>query len=205
MNSEQIQSISIYNPQQACVIKKDTDDFGSFSNLSKDFKVRINGILIHSTEALFQACRYPHLVHVQQEILAKKSSKTVIMKNQVFRYLHSREDWEDIKIDVMSWCLKVKLAQNVFALGRLLDKTEDKAIVAHSHNDPFWGTKLEPDGCLKGRNALGKLLMALREDYRQGIDDFREKLAYVEPLNINNFCLLGNPIEPVGRKQIKAA
>lgn len=205
MKTETLQVISVYRPQEGCVFRKVKEEFGGFSNMSNDFKIRVNGILIYNTEALYQACRYPHLVDVQKEILKQKSGMAAKMKSKPYRRLHSRDDWEEVKIDIMGWCLKVKLAQNVFGFGRLLDSTGDKPIVEHSHNDGFWGTTLDQDGTLRGKNVLGKLLMELREEYRQGIDDFRNKLTCVEPLEIDDFLLCGEPILPIGRKVHKAA
>ncbi len=205
MNAEKFQEVSLYNPKNACVFKKVKEEFGGFSNMSNDFRVRVNGLLIYNTEALYQACRYPHLSDVQKIILEQKSGMSAKMKSKSYRKHHSREDWDEVKIEVMRWCINVKLAQNLFPMGRLLDSTGDKAIIEHSHNDQFWGATLDNEGNLQGQNVLGKLLMELRENYRQGIDDFKEKLAYVEPPEIDNFHLLGNPILPVGRKISKVA
>lgn len=127
------------------------------------------------------------------------------MHSKPHRKLDSRPDWEDIKVEVMWWCLRVKLGQNVFAMGKLLESTEDRDIVEHSHIDTFWGTVMAKDGRLCGQNVLGKLLMQLREEYRKGKDNFRETLSYVEPPEIEDFMLLGNPVLPVGRKLAKAA
>lgn len=162
-------------------------------------------MLIHNTEALYQASRYPHLVDVQKKILDQKSGMTAKMKSKPHRLKDSRPDWEDIKVEVMWWCLRAKLGQNVFAMGRLLESTGDRDIVEHSHNDKFWGTVMDKDGKLTGQNVLGKLLMQLREEYWKGKDNFRETLSYVEPPEIEDFMLLGNPVLPVGRKLAKAA
>jgi len=163
MNTENLQMVSVYRPENTCVFKKVKESFGGFSNMSHEFRIRVNGILIYNTEALYQACRYPHLIDVQKEILKQKSGMAAKMKNKTHRKKNSREDWEDIKIEVMRWCLRVKLGQNVFGFGRLLDSTGDKTIIEHSHNDRFWGATLGQDGTLIGQNVLGKLLMGIEE------------------------------------------
>jgi ribA/ribD-fused uncharacterized protein len=205
MMVESFQEISCYNPSDVCAFRKVDEQFGAFSNMSNAFKVRVNGMLIFNTEALYQACRYPHLIEVQKEILNQKSGLAAKMKSKPHRKTRSREDWDAIKVEVMWWCLRAKLGQNVFAMGKLLESTGDMEIVEHSHNDQFWGATLDKDGVLRGQNVLGKLLMRLREEYQNGIDDFRVKLSYVEPPEIENFLLLGNPVLPVGRKLEKAA
>jgi ribA/ribD-fused uncharacterized protein len=201
MNDEK----SIYRPENGCVFRKVKEEFGGLSNMSNDFKIRVNGILIHNSEALYQSCRFPYDVEIQEQILIQKSAMSAKMKSKHYRKEHTREDWDEIRVEVMRWCLRVKLSQNLFGFGRLLESTGDKPIIELSHNDQFWGTTDHQDGTLQGQNVLGKLLMKLREDYRQGLDDFKNKLVFVEPPEIDNFFLLGEPILPVGRKLLKTA
>jgi len=205
MSNENFQSISVYDLADVCSFSKVKEPFGGFSNMSNEFKVRVNGILIHNTEALYQACRFPRQAAVQKEILDQRSGMAAKMKSKHYRPQHSRGDWDEIRIDVMRWCLRVKLGQNVFGLGRLFDSTGDRPIAEQSHRDAFWGAVPDRNGTLKGQNVLGKLLMELRTEYQKGKEDFKKTLMYVEPPEIVDFLLLGDPILPVGRSLPKAA
>lgn len=66
MKSKNLQVVCSYVPESACVFRKVKEEFGGLSNMSNDFKVKVNGMLIYNTEALYQACRYPHLPDVQK-------------------------------------------------------------------------------------------------------------------------------------------
>ena len=94
----------------------------------------------------------------------------------------------------MRWCLRVKLAQHWQNFGNLLLSTGNKPIVEESRKDDFWGAKIRDDQTLVGRNALGRLLMELREELKL---DANETLRFVEPLAIPDFLLMERLIEPV--------
>jgi predicted NAD-dependent protein-ADP-ribosyltransferase YbiA (DUF1768 family) len=59
MNQQQLFKVTTYQMEQCCVFYKVKQAFGGFSNMSNDFQVTINGVLLKNTEALYQACRYP--------------------------------------------------------------------------------------------------------------------------------------------------
>lgn len=106
----------------------------------------------------------------------------------------SRADWDRVRLRIMRWCLRLKLAQNWPAFRQLLFSTGNRAIVEQSGKDPFWGAQPQPDGTLVGENVLGRLLKELREDLQKPTD---ECLKWVEPIPIPDFSLFGEPIQPV--------
>ena len=69
-----------------------------------------------------------------------------------------RDDWEDVKIDVMRKCLKAKFTQHA-KLKNLLLSTGDAVIIEDSPRDDFWGIGKYGTG----KNWLGKLLMETRD------------------------------------------
>ena len=107
---------------------------------------------------------------------------------------HCRTDSEDIRVDVMRFCLHVKLAQHREAFGTLLLSTGTKPIVEESHRTDFWAAKITDADHLEGENKLGILLVALREEFRalKPTDDY-----VVAPLSIPNFTLMGKPVPTV--------
>jgi putative DNA methylase len=173
-----------------CVSFRKTDEsFGGLSNMAPGFPLEVNGIRIRTSEALYQACRFPHLPEVQRLIIGEGSPMTAKMKSKPYR-AQSRADWDVVRVKVMKWCLRVKLAQNWEKFGSLLLATGDKPIVEDSRKDDFWGAK-PLDNVLVGGNVLGRLLMELREQLRGPQSDF---LRRVEPPPIPNFVLYDRPI-----------
>lgn len=187
-----------YVRSEVVVVYKTKEDFGGLSNMASGYPLQINGVRILTTEALYQACRFPHMPEVQREIIGQYSPMTAKMKSKPHRN-DSRPDWNDVRYKVMRWCLRIKLAQNYEEFGRLLLATHDLPIVEQSRKDDYWGAKLadEAGHTLIGQNVLGRLLMELREKLK---GDAEGVLKTVPPLSIPNFLLLGRPIEPVMAK-----
>ncbi|MGY2958183.1 ribA/ribD-fused uncharacterized protein [Pseudomonas sp. TE6349] len=184
-----------YVRSEVVVVFKTKEAFGGLSNMASGYPLQINGIRILTTEALYQACRFPHMPEIQREIIGQHSPMTAKMKSKPYRK-DSRSDWDEVRYKVMRWCLRVKLAQNYAEFGRLLLATHDRPIVEQSRKDDYWGAKLadELGETLTGQNVLGRLLMELREKLKE---DTEERLKSVPPLGIPHFMLLGKPIETV--------
>ena len=68
-----------------------------------------------------------------------------------------RDDWEEIKIDVMKKVLYEKFTQHP-NLMNILKNTNNSIIIEDSPRDSYWGIGFDK----KGKNMLGKLLMELR-------------------------------------------
>lgn len=182
-----------YTRADSIVFLKTKEAYGGLSNMAGGFPLRVNGLRILTSEALYQACRFPHRSDLQRLIIAQRSPMTAKMKSKPHRR-DSRPDWDRVRVGVMRWCLRVKLAQNWGTFSRLLLSTEDLPIVEQSRKDDFWGAKPAEQGTLRGVNALGRLLMELRELVRSGP---QASLLLVEPLRIREFLLAGRPIERV--------
>lgn len=79
---------------------------------------------------------------------------------QLGRKLDLREDWEEVKVDVMRDVLRAKF--EFYPCREMLLETGDQELVEGNHwNDTFWGVCRS-----KGKNTLGKLLMEVREELR---------------------------------------
>ena len=169
---------------------KVTEVFGGLSNMAGGYPLRLNGLTVTSSEALYQACRFPHQPEWQREIINQQSPMAAKMKSKKEgrRKNHSRPDWAKIEIQIMDWVLRVKLAQHYDRLAALLRSTGDRPIVEKSRKDRFWGAVEEQNGMLRGQNQLGRLLMDLREF----VEVMSQKeLSEVPPLTISDFSLLG--------------
>lgn len=181
-----------YNRNECITFRKTKESFGGLSNMAGGYPIVVNGIHIRTSEALYQACRFPHLPDVQKVIISQKSPMTAKMKGKPYRD-RSRSDWDKAKLNIMRWCLRVKLLQNWKEFGQLLLQTEDKPIVEDSRKDNFWGAIPTDPEHLLGINALGRLLMELREILKKQ----PETLTLVRPLEIDNFNLYNQPIETI--------
>lgn len=183
-----------YDRANSVVFLKTDAPFGGLSNMAAGFPLRVNGIRIRTSEALYQACRFPHRPEIQTLIIEQTSPMTAKMKGKPYRH-DSRPDWDQVRVKIMRWCLRVKLAQNWRNFSALLLETGDRSIVEESRKDEFWGAKASADGCtLIGMNVLGRLLMELREAVKM---EDRESLIHVEPLGISDFLLAGRPIDTI--------
>lgn len=186
--------------ENCVVFFKVNEEWGGLSNMSNDFPLRVNGLRICSSEALYQACRFPHQPDWQREILEASHAMQAKMKAKKGgrRKDHSRPDWDEVQVDIMRWCLRVKLAQHLKRFGGLLRWSAPKAIVEQSRKDRFWGAVLERDGVLRGENHLGRRLMDLREEMLLRMQAGEERqLLRVEPPAIPDFLLLGWPIQVI--------
>jgi predicted NAD-dependent protein-ADP-ribosyltransferase YbiA (DUF1768 family) len=86
----------------------------------------------------------------------------------------------------MRFCIAAKLEHNKKSFGRLLHSTVGKSIVEYSDKDKVWGA-LKAGDYYEGTNALGRLLMELRESV------IRDEFKLVVP-NIPNFKLFDKHI-----------
>lgn len=184
------QDYSSYQRKECAVFLRTAEQFGGLSNMAGGYPLLVNKVRILTSEALYQACRFPDLPDVQKLIIGQTSPMTAKMKSKPFRK-NSRPDWDKLRIDIMRWCLRVKLAQHLDKFGELLLSTGDRPIVEESYRDQFWGAKPIESDTLVGTNMLGRLLVEVRECLKK---TDKHLLQIVEPPAIPQFLLLEKPI-----------
>ena len=85
------------------------------------------------------------------------SAKTPGQAKRLGRRVNLRPGWNDMRIDVMVDIIKEKFAPHTRLAQQLIDTAPNILIEGNTWNDRFWGV------CRgKGRNELGKALMAWR-------------------------------------------
>lgn len=187
-----------YHKNEVVTFRKTTEKFGALSNMASGFPVNINGIIIPSSEHLYQACKFPLFPAIQQQIIEESNpmlSKKISRKFEKF----VRQDWDQVKIKVMRWALEIKLSQNWERFCEELESTKNSIIVEYTKEDKIWGAVPEGDYFI-GTNALGRLLMELREKYAKP-----QVMEYcVEPLYIPAFLLYNHEIGVVCNDQFHA-
>lgn len=174
-----------YQKNLCITFRKTKEKFGGLSNMAPGFPLRIGDLFFYTSEALYQAARFPHCPEIQGILINTKSPMTGKMKTKKYRD-DSRNDWDKVRVKVMRWCLRVKLICNWNTFGELLLSTEEKPIVEISHRDKFWGT-VEKDETLVGENVLGRLLMELRQQLMTN----RRSLEIIRPPSLDNFVFMG--------------
>lgn len=183
-----------YNPEKCIVFKKTIHSFGGFSNMASGFPLYVNGQQIRTSEALYQALRFPYNPEIQFKIINEKSP---IFAKKCSRFYNdlTRDDWQEINIDIMYWCLRVKLFQNWEKFKNLLLSSDDYPIVEKSI-DNFWGAKTKKSGYLEGTNVLGLLLMELRNELR-----YEQPFNFdnLKPPEISDCFLFGQEIEHISK------
>lgn len=181
-----------YNLKDVLTFSKTAGTFGGLSNMAPGYNLFINEVNIQSSEILYQACRFALFPNIQEKIIRTKNPmEAKKLSRQYVEY--SRQDWDIIKFKVMKWCLEVKLIQNFEKFSDLLLSTGNQTIVEYSKKDAIWGA-IATDSNLIGKNALGRLLMELREKI---ISQKINKDTIVNPPPISGFLLFGNPISEI--------
>lgn len=124
------------------------------------------GIIYKSTEAAFQAAKT--LDTAERERIAVM---TPSQAKKAGRSLQLRPDWEEVKDKVMYDVCRAKFKMNgtLQLEEKLLATGDEELIEGNTWHDNYWGN-CTCDKCkdIPGRNQLGKTLMKLREDIREG-------------------------------------
>ena len=114
-----------------------------------------------SVEHAYQACKF---LDFQQRTVLRKSEKPKSFAKTLSRVYKIREDWEDVKLNVMKNLLMQKFSYT--SLEILLYNTKEAELIeGNLWHDNFWGncycSKCEN---IEGKNHLGKLLMEIRSN-----------------------------------------
>lgn len=180
----------------SAVFLKTHERFGGLSNMAAGFPITVNSTTFRTSEALYQACRFPYSPEIQKLIISERSPMTAKMRSKPFRG-ETRPDWDLRRVPIMRWCLRAKLVCNYERFSSLLLSTEDMPIVEmKTRGADFWGATPVEDGQLSGPNVLGRLLMELRNEVRTADP---ERFEILKPLAIPDFLLFNEPIFAIHR------
>ena len=173
-----------YDPAASAVFRRTRDRWGELSNFAPCV-IGVNGLTAYHSEGLYQACRFPDRADIQRMVCAERNPMT--SKQVAHKHVElSRSDWMSNRIATMRWVLRVKLAQHFDTFGQVLENTGDMPIVEYSRFDDYWGADYQGEHMV-GQNALGRLLMELREELRERQDDMR----VVSPPRLEGFRING--------------
>jgi len=120
----------------------------------------LEGFAWPSLEHYFQAMQFSDLGLRQRILAADNPFRAQALAR--WRVWQRRQDWKKVRQLVMTRGLYVKCVTHEAVRQALLD-TGEREIVEISQYDYFWGCGRDS----RGHNTYGKLLMSLRQRFRQ--------------------------------------
>lgn len=136
--------------------------YGEFSNFAA-FGFHMKGHWYRTSEHYFQAMKFEDKEY--QERIRETKSPMIAARLGRSRKVKIRNDWEQVKIEVMRTAVRAKILEHS-ELQELLLGTGEEQLVEAAGRDYFWG--VGKDG--SGQNWLGKILMEVRDELRQKIN-----------------------------------
>lgn len=129
--------------------------YGCFSNFAK-YSFVVDGVLWKTSEHYFQAHKFIEKNIFEKIRLAENPMVAANLGRS--RNYPIREDWEQVKDDVMRRAVLEKFRQNEDIRNILLE-TGTQSIVEKTEADYYWGCGRDGGG----KNMLGRILMETRE------------------------------------------
>lgn len=120
-------------------------------------EIKLDGIVYPNAETAFQA---------QKTLDDEERRKFSMLKNPVQakrlgRKVKLRDDWEEVKLDIMTEVVSQKFLQHPHLIEMLLQTGDEELVEGNKWGDRFWGVCKD-----KGENHLGKILMKIRDAYK---------------------------------------
>lgn len=170
-----------WDRSNASIFLKTTENFGELSNMARGHSYRDGGLEWPSSEAQFQAMKFPDHPEIQERI--RMASNAKLAKDVAYEHLDKvRPDWQDVNLQAMAYVLTRKHDASPSFRAVLARAAKDgKTIVEWSRKSPFWGAA--PDGSgLLGQNVLGRMLNQLEAGARMDELPPGTKLIGKEPV-----------------------
>lgn len=167
------------------------NDFYPLSNFSS-FRVTYETIDFDTAEHAYHWMKFraSHWL-VKDQIEEARSAHDAYKIAQSYRS-YRREDWDDVKLDIMRRIIRAKAEQHEYVRRKLL-ATGDRILVEDSWRDDFWGWGENK----RGLNWLGRLWMELRAELR-GVTPVRQ--AAIDRVRASDI-FPAPAAEPVGKKR----
>ena len=172
----------VWRSPDSIILTRGSEPFGELLNMTRGFPINW-GKMWKSSEALYQAARFPDSEQIQEDIRASTNGFTAKLVAKA-NISHTRDDWDDIRVAVMRQVLEAKYTQHK-KIREIIADTGTRDIVEQSKRDGFWGA-CQSDvarGWL-GLNMLGQLWM----DIRSGIPKQDERI-YLPGASLDAFFI----------------
>ncbi len=136
------------------MIKEFQDEFRWLSNFAP-VKIVLDGVEFPSVEHAYQSAKSDD---VEWKKFCSNPSNTAQDVKRQSQSITLKENWNDIKREVMAECVNQKFNQEPYKT-KLLETGTQHIQEGNTWNDKFWGVCLKTN---KGENHLGKLIMDVR-------------------------------------------
>jgi ribA/ribD-fused uncharacterized protein len=152
---------------------EDKGEFRTFSNMA-EYPIQISDVKYPTVEHYFQVQKAKEFgdKEIEDKMMETPSSKAVKALGKKVKNFQ-KEIWDEKRQEIMMRAVRAKFTQHPELQKQLLE-TGDREIGDADARDSFWGIgtsenteKSKDPSKWKGQNKLGKLLMALRDDFKQ--------------------------------------
>lgn len=133
------------------------EEFAFLSNLY-EAPLTWDGRRYRNSEAAFQSAK-----SLDPEERARFSAVAGVTAKRAGKKLLLRMDWNAVRLEIMEDVLRAKFTQNPELREKLLATGDLELQEGNTWHDTFWGVNAATG---KGENHLGKLLMKLRQEFR---------------------------------------
>lgn len=125
--------------------------------------IQYGGLSFTTSEHFYQAMKTLDsaskrtISEIKEPRFAKKAGQVIEL----------RSNWDDIKFDVMKFCLILKFSSNTNILKQLMETGNKYIVEGNGWHDNLWGDCICYE-CedITGQNLLGKALMEVREYFK---------------------------------------
>lgn len=153
------------------LIVEEYDEYEPIESFSGEYRwlsnfwpchVKLDGLVFRSVEAGYVAAKTLDL-DIRKQVQSLETSG----KCKAFgKTIPLREDWLDVRLDIMENLLIQKFSNDLELKDKLIKTYPRQLIEGNWWGDTFWGVCRN-----KGENHLGKLLMKTRKNLKKGIEN----------------------------------
>ena len=177
-----------YIKEQACGFRYTRAAWGAFSNFQPlAVPILAGPWSFRFSESLYQACKFRARPDVQRRIAEAPTARKAAAIGRT-PGLGIDPGWNEQRVDVMRWVLRMKRDTNAAEVDAVLAATGERPIVGVSTRDPWWGARPVADR-YEGHNILGRLWMELRQHLRED-DPAARSRAWTGRIHVG--CLAGS-------------
>jgi ribA/ribD-fused uncharacterized protein len=151
------------------------DEYGFLSNLHP-CNVVFEGKAFSSAEAAFQYGKPSDMMVAEWLVSAPKPRFCALAAHALLPY-DVKPEWPSTKVTRMKYVLRAKFGQHKELRDNLLGTGKAK-LIEGSPTDEFWGVGKSGEG----KNLLGKLLMEIRQELREAVEEDRPAPCHVNTL-----------------------
>ena len=128
-----------YIEEQACAFRFTKAPWGAFSNFQPlAVPILAGPVNFGTSEAAYQACKFPAHPDVQQRIAEAPTAREAAAIGRT-PGLGIDPGWNEQRVDVMRWVLRMKREANAAEIDAVLAETGERPIVEVSTRDPLVG------------------------------------------------------------------